>query len=185
VRKSSRVPDLLLVCGLSLASFGCADTLPWPGFESKPAIFSYTEQIPATEVAEQVRCELAQFVQQDAGSPSPLLDENGGAQVQLKLTTDLQGYVQWLGVNLKGIGLDALATLVSKNNNVPSLQVKAQGKSTTVSQIDFIIPQTANPWVTVPKQTKKVHGQRGCHWGIWHCQFERVPGASLPTWKQV
>ena len=72
----------------------------------------------------------------------PLLDPNGGAQVQLKLTTDLQGYVQWLGINLKGLGLSQLAELITKTNNVPSLQLKVQGKSTTVSQIDFVIPQT-------------------------------------------
>jgi hypothetical protein len=144
----------LHICFFAFASSGCADLLPWPGFESKPALFSHTEQIPATEVAEQVRCELAQFVAYETGPANrtgkQLLDPNGGAQVQLKLTTDLQGYVQWLGINLKGLGLGSLAELVSKTNNVPSLQVKAQGKTTTVSRIDFVIPQTAGPTIANP-----------------------------------
>jgi hypothetical protein len=147
---------LHLFCFATILS-GCADILPWPGFESKPAIFSYAEQIPATEVAEQVRCELAQFVAHDAKSKMPLLDSNGGAQVQLKLTTDLQGSVQWLGINLKGLGLGALAELVSRTNNVPSLQLKAQGKTTTVSQIDFVIPQTSNPDIQVAGQRGPTH----------------------------
>ena len=131
------------ICCLVLALAGCADILPWPGFEAPPGIFSYPEQIPATEIAEQVRCELANFIVHDAAQgPKQLLDPNGGAQVQLKLTTDLQGYVQWLGINLKGLGLSEVAELVTKTNNIPSLQLKAQGKSTTVSQIDFVIPQT-------------------------------------------
>lgn len=131
------------ICCFVLALAGCADILPWPGFELPPGIFSYPEQIPATEVAEQVRCELANFIARDAAQgPKQLLDPNKGAQVQLKLTTDLQGYVQWLGVNLKGLGLSSVAELVTRTNNVPSLQLKAQGKSTNVSQIDFLIPQT-------------------------------------------
>jgi hypothetical protein len=131
---------------------GCADILPWPGFESTPAAMSYAEQIPASAVAEQVRCELADFVATDAGAQQ-LLDPNGGAAVQLKLTTDLQGSVTFLGINLSGLGLGALAQLVSKSNNIPSLQLKAQGKSTVASQIDFVLPQTIGG--TVVESTKK------------------------------
>jgi hypothetical protein len=135
------------ICCFVLVLSGCADILPWPGFESHPGIFSYPEQIPATEIAEQVRCELANFIQHDGVNSPRLLDPNGGAQVQLKLTTDLQGYVQWLGINLKGLGLSELAQLVTKTNNNPSLQLKAQGKSTIVSQVDFVIPQTSQGYI--------------------------------------
>lgn len=140
-----------------LTQVGCADILPWPGFESKPSIFSYPEQIPAVEVAQQVRCELAEFLKdenskldvnngQNPEAPR-FLDENKGAQVQLKLTTDLEGSVTWLGVNLKGLGLSEIANLVTSTNNTPSLQLKGQGKSTQTSQIDFVIPQTLKPYV--------------------------------------
>jgi hypothetical protein len=146
------------ICYFVLVLSGCADILPWPGFESRPAIFSYPEQIPATEIAEQVRCELANFIEHDgADRTARLLDPDKGAQVQLKLTTDLQGSVQWLGINLKGLGLNELAELVTKTNNSPSLQLKAQGKSTTVSQIDFVLPQTSKTSILYlnPKTNKQ------------------------------
>jgi hypothetical protein len=57
-------------------------------------------------------------------------------------TTDLQGNVTYLGVNLSKFGLSSLAELVTKNNSIPSLQLKGQGKSTVTSQVDFVIPQT-------------------------------------------
>jgi hypothetical protein len=71
------------ICCFVLVLSGCADLLPWPGFESHPAIFSYPEQTPATEVAEQVRCELARFVQYETDpkikhETPPLLDPYGG-----------------------------------------------------------------------------------------------------------
>jgi hypothetical protein len=134
---------------LVLMQVSCADILPWPGFESHPAIFSYTEQLPAAEVAEQVRCELVEFLQEektaqhdDPQEGSDLLDPSKGAQVQLKLTTDLQGSVTYLGIDLKKLGLGSLASLVTKSNSAPSLQLKAQGKATQTSQVDFTIPQT-------------------------------------------
>jgi hypothetical protein len=144
-----RIFRAAIACCLLVTQVGCADILPWPGFESHPSIFSYTEQLPAAEVAERVRCELAEFLREEQyaqekySSAGPrFLDPNKGAQVQLKLTTDLQGSVTWLGVNLKGLGLGALANLVTQNNNAPSLQLKAQGKSTQTSEVDFVIPQT-------------------------------------------
>jgi hypothetical protein len=141
----------LAVC-LVITQTGCADILPWPGFESQPGIFSYTEQLPAVIVARQVRCELAKFLDEERtalgvrNGDNPtyprFLDENKGAQVQLKLTTDLQGSVTYLGINLNGLGLNAIASLVTTANNAPSLQLKAQGKSTQTAQLDFILPQT-------------------------------------------
>ena len=150
-----------VACCLLVTQSGCADILPWPGFESHPGIFSYTEQLPAAEVAEQVRCELAEFMREeqkaldnDPEEGPRFLDPNRGAQVQLKLTTDVQGSVTWLGINLKGLGLGALAELVTKTNNAPSLQLKAQGKATQTSQVDFVIPQTPRGSVAVLKTDK-------------------------------
>jgi hypothetical protein len=148
---------------LVLTQIGCtADILPWPGFESQPGIFSYTEQLPAVEVGEQVRCELAEFLrdelQKQANDPNEgpfFLDPNKGAQVQLKLTTDLQGSVTYLGINLASLGLGAIASLVTKANNVPSLQLKAQGKTTQTSQVDFVIPQTTDDVVYKSPQATK------------------------------
>jgi hypothetical protein len=147
-----RIFRAAIACCLFVTQSGCADILPWPGFESHPAIFSYTEQLPAAEVAEQVRCELAEYLLQETtklrvphGPEGPeFLDPNAGAQVQLKLTTDLQGSVTWLGIDLKGLGLGAVAALVTQANKTPSLQLKAQGKSTETSQVDFVIPQTTD-----------------------------------------
>jgi hypothetical protein len=52
-----RVFRTFMAACLLVTQVSCtADILPWPGFESKPAIFSYAEQIPASEVSEQVRC---------------------------------------------------------------------------------------------------------------------------------
>jgi hypothetical protein len=161
--------SFLAVC-LVLTQVGCADMLLWPGFESHPGIFSYPEQLPAAEVAEQVRCELAQYLREeedrqnnDKSEGPRFLDPNKGAQVQLKLTTDLQGSVSWLGIDLKSLGLGSVAALVTQANKVPSLQLKAQGKSTQISQVDFIIPQTTDNIVNVAskphslldKKTKK------------------------------
>jgi hypothetical protein len=116
-----RIFRAAIACCLFVTQSGCADILPWPGFESHPAIFSYTEQLPAAEVAEQVRCELAEFLLQEStkqrvphGPEGPdFLDPNAGAQVQLKLATDLQGSVTWLGIDLKGLGFGAVAALVT------------------------------------------------------------------------
>jgi hypothetical protein len=149
------------VACLALVQAGCADILPWPGFESHPGIFSYTEQLPAAEVAEQVRCELAEFLREEERAHETdrkegpfFLDPNKGAQIQLKLTTDLQGSVSYLGINLKGLGLNEIAALVTPANNNPSLQLKAQGKSTQISQADFIIPQTTDNTVWAVKGEK-------------------------------
>jgi hypothetical protein len=147
---------------LVLTQTGCADILPWPGFESQPGIFSYTEQLPAVLVARQVRCELAKFLDEETtalgvrNGDNPayprFLDESKGAQVQLKLTTDLQGSVTYLGIDLKGLGLSAVASLVTTANNTPSLQLKAQGKSTQIAQLDYVIPQVLGPTIKAKDQ---------------------------------
>jgi hypothetical protein len=137
-----RYASLLACVVMSLQ--GCADILPWPAFESLPGQTSYVEQIPVSAVATQVKCELHDFVVEDASSGEPILDPDKGASVQLKLTTDLQGSVTYLGINLSKLGLSSLAEVVNVSNKVPSLQLKAQGKSTSVSQIDFVVPQTAD-----------------------------------------
>ncbi len=161
-----------IIC-LAVTQAGCADILPWPGFESHPGVFSYTEQIPASEVAEQVRCELAEFIRDEErrldNNKSELarfLDPNRGAQVQLKLTTDVQGSVSYLGVNLKTLGLTSLASLVTTNNNAPSLQLKAQGKSTQTSQVDFILPQTTSDF-------------------IYSSPPSALPGVKPPKWQKL
>jgi hypothetical protein len=153
-----RVFRALLAACLIVAQAGCADILGWPGFESPPGIPNYPEQIPAAEVAQQVRCELAQFLREEAKAeddnstgahsvPGRFLDPDKGAQVQLKLTTDLQGSVSYLGINLKSLGLGAVSNLITTSNNVPTLQLKAQGKSTQTSQVDFVVPQTLRYFV--------------------------------------
>jgi hypothetical protein len=136
-----RVFRALLAVFLVVTQAGCADILWWPGFESPPGIPNYPEQIPAAEVAQQVRCELAQFLREEETAPQ-FLDSNKGAQIQLKLTTDLQGSASYLGINLKSLGLGAVANLITTSNNIPTLQLKAQGKSTQTSQVDFVVPQT-------------------------------------------
>ena len=136
-----------IICCVALALSGCSDILPWPGFQSLIPATSYPEQIPASAVAEQVRCELFDFIDAEEKATKsgalPLLDPNGGAAIQLKLSTDLQGSVTWVGINLSKLGLGSLAQLVSKSNNIPSLQLKGQGKSTVTSQIDFVVPQSS------------------------------------------
>jgi hypothetical protein len=155
----------LLAACLVLPQVNCAaDILPWPGFESQPEIFSYAEQLPAVEVEEQVRCELSEFLRDeeqlhktDPNEGPFFLDPNKGAKVQLKLTTDLQGSVTYLGINLASLGLGSIATLVTTANNTPSLQLKAQGKTTQTSQVDFVIPQTRDD--VVYKKPKTAQGQ--------------------------
>jgi hypothetical protein len=158
-----RILRPFLAACLVLPQVNCAaDILPWPGFESQPEIFSYAEQLPAAEVDEQVRCELAEFLRNEhqlqENEPDErklFLDPNKGAQVQLKLTTDLQGSVTYLGINLASLGLGAIASLVTTANNTPSLQLKAQGKTTQTSQVDFVIPQTTDDVVYKGAQAAK------------------------------
>ena len=157
-----RILHALLVVCLAATQVGCTDILWWPGFESPPGIPNYPEQIQAPEVAQQVRCELAQFLREEAEAekndpkgptsvPGDFLNSNKGAQVQLKLTTDLQGSASYLGINLKSLGLGAVANLITTTNNVPTLQLKAQGKSTQTSQVDFVVPQTVGDSVAKKK----------------------------------
>lgn len=145
-----RVFRALLAACLVVTQAGCADILLWPGFDSPLGIPNYPEQIPAAEVAQQVRCELAQFLREETVRPR-FLDSDKGAQIQLKLTTDLQGSASYLGINLKSLGLGALANSITTSNNVPTLQLKAQGKSTQTSQVDFVVPQTTGDSVAKKK----------------------------------
>jgi hypothetical protein len=104
--------------------------------------------VPINKVAVEVQCEIKDFLKTpDAG----LLDPDEAASLTLIMTTDTSGSVAYIGIDLKKIGLGALADFVASSNKVPSLQAKAQAKSTVNSQIDFTVPQSLHSHRTKAK----------------------------------
>ncbi len=68
------------------------------------------------------------------------------ADVSLYLQQDTMGNVTFLGVDLKKLGLEPLAQLITIANKAPTLSISGQATETIKSQLDFQIPQTGiNP----------------------------------------
>jgi hypothetical protein len=77
-----------------------------------------------------------------------VLDPEQPAAVTISFSTDQTGTVQYVGIDLKQLGLKPLADLISSSGKAPSLQAKLQIKGSASSQLDLAIPQTVGP-VTV------------------------------------
>jgi hypothetical protein len=115
---------------------GCSEFLP--NFEGVLGINGWTHEIQVNRVANEIQCELREFTKANRD----YLDPEQSASVSLSLQVDESGSVTYLGIDLSKLGLASLANFVSAQNKVPSLQGKAQGKSTVSSQVDLSVPQT-------------------------------------------
>lgn len=115
---------------------GCSEFLP--NFEGVLGVNGWTHEIQVNRVANEIQCELRDFT----GSHPGYLDPEQSASLSLGLQVDESGSVTYLGVDLSKLGLSSLSNLIAVNNKIPSLQAKAQGKSTVSSQIDLSVPQT-------------------------------------------
>jgi hypothetical protein len=131
---------------------GCGTYLP--GFDGVFGIESWIHDMPVREAVSQVQCELSDFLM-DPSSPKMLAAETKDKQkafadVTLWLQTDTMGNVQYVGVDLRKVGLAGVANLIAISNKAPSLQVSGQGTATIKSQLDLQIPQ--RPLITGYKE---------------------------------
>jgi hypothetical protein len=100
------------------------------------------DSIPVGSVATEVQCEIYEFLDSEGKAGTRLLDPNQAASVTLILQTDLQGYVQYVGINLAKLGFTSLGQLVTATNNTPSLQAKGAVHSTLSAEVDFNVAQS-------------------------------------------
>jgi hypothetical protein len=135
---------------------GCADI--FQGFG--PLENNYIFNIPTSEVANQVRCELYQFLNDPSTKGRAFqLNEAKSADVTLTLKTDMGGYVQYLGIDLNKIGLTSLAQLVTANSKTPSLGAKIGPKSTMSAVIAMKVPQKGRQKAHAKKITNEDIGK--------------------------
>jgi hypothetical protein len=140
---------------LSSLLIGCGAL--FPGFDGAEQPLLY--EIGVSEVATQISCELREFFFQEYIRVNSLKDhhtwsiDDAPAKVTLTVTTDINGKVGYLGINLNKLGLGSLSQLTtltsqsvvtstsSTSIKVPSLQASLTGKRTVSAQVVLSIPQ--------------------------------------------
>ena len=136
-----RLVILLLI--ISLAP-GCA-FLPGFGILEDPLLYV----LPIGTVANQVACELQDFMRQQNSYPSSAkrrwLLSNDDAKVTLSLTTDTSGYVNFTGVNVAALGFASLASFISKSSSVSTLALKVSAKRTRTVVVSFSVSPNTLP----------------------------------------
>jgi hypothetical protein len=128
----------------------------YPGFEGIFGLHSYLHDIPVSRITTELECEMSDFLNDQYYAQ--FLDPIKPAGVSIKFQTDQSGSFQYLGINLKEVGLATLANLISVTNKTPSLQAKVQAKTTASSQLDLSIPQTI---IDRPAKGGTIHGLNG------------------------
>jgi hypothetical protein len=136
---------VILLFGASPIS-GCAFL---PGFSlfEEPALY----YIPVAEVANQVACELQEFMKEHDGDSVfnnqrwVLADED--VNVNLNLQTDSSGSASFTGVNVAQLGFSSLQAFISNTTSgktsVPSLGAKLSAKRTRTVKIGFTVSPNA------------------------------------------
>lgn len=121
---------------------GCAFLPGFSLFES-PTLY----YIPVAEVANQVSCELQEFMREHKSDKAyanhkwVLSDDD--VKVVLTLTTDEQGSVNFAGINAAQLGLSSLQALIANNAKVSSLAAKLQVKRTKSVAMTFSVAPSA------------------------------------------
>jgi hypothetical protein len=143
---SARVIRLAIFLLGSFFLSGCA-FLPGFGLLEEPSLY----YVPVGDVANQVACELQEFVAEHDKDPKwkqqrwVLADED--VTVSLNLQTDTSGNVSFTGVNVAGLGFSSLqafiASTTSGKTSVPSLTAKLQAKRTRTVKIAFSVSPNA------------------------------------------
>lgn len=141
-----RVIGAVFAALAAMSQAGCSDFLPFPAFSNPLGTTAFVEDIPIAAVARQVQCEFRSYLTEretDRLNEEWLaLDENQPAQVKLKLTTDLKGYVNFVGVDLRRFGLKPVADLFTVNNKIPTLGAKMSLQGTVTSEVTMNIAQS-------------------------------------------
>jgi hypothetical protein len=130
-------------CAIALLCIlgGCSSF--FPSFEGPFGLGSWTHDMPVKLVALRIQCELREFLTDSKAKGIEYLDEQQPASLSLNMQTDNSGKIAYLGIDLSKLGpLSPLASLVTAQNKVPTLQASGTVKSTISSQVDFTIPQT-------------------------------------------
>jgi hypothetical protein len=145
-RLLSRVMRALTLCsGLWLGGCGYY----FPGFEGPFGLHSYIHDIPVDRITTELQCELRDFLSDP--QYQDVLDPDQPAAVTISFSTDQSGTIQYIGIDLKKLGLTSLANLISVSGKAPSLQAKLQVKGSASSQLDLAIPQTIKSRSVKPK----------------------------------
>jgi len=140
------ITRLLVLCGtLQLAACGYF----FPGFEGPFGIHSYIHDVPVSRIATELQCELRDFLSEPQNAD--VLDPQQAAGVTVSLQSDQSGTFQYIGIDLKKVGLEPVASVISATSKTPSLQAKIQAKGAVSSQIDMSIPQTIKTIKVKPK----------------------------------
>jgi hypothetical protein len=131
-------PVRLLAVIASLGLSGCG--FYFPGFEGFLGLHSYIHDIPVSRITTELQCELRDFETEPKNAG--ILNQIQPAGISIKFQTDQSGTFQYVGINLKEVGIGGIANLIAVSNKASSLQAKIQAKTTTSSQLDLTIPQS-------------------------------------------
>ena len=111
--------------------------LPGFGIFEDPALYF----LPVGAVANQVACELQEFMSEHESDPRDSLHRwqlaNEDASVKLALQTDSSGYVNFTGINVAQVGLQSIASFITTQAKVPTLAAKLSGKRTRTVTVSF------------------------------------------------
>ena len=119
--------------------------LPGFGLLEDPALY----YIPVSEVANQVACELQEFMKEEIAlnQKQRWVVANQDVSVNLNLQTDTSGSVTFTGVNIAHLGFSSLAAFISSTTSgktsVPSLSIKGSAKRSRTVKINFTISPSA------------------------------------------
>ena len=111
---------------------------------------AFVYRVPGSEVINQVRCELYDFLQSQEAVENPnfSLDTKSYATVKLTLSTTGYGDVKFAKIDTKKLGLASILAIGSSSQPFPSLDMKSTGQTVadvTVNVSQNPIPAENNP----------------------------------------
>jgi hypothetical protein len=153
---------------VSVALCGCG-FFPGFGILEDPALYI----LPVGIVANQVACELQEFMIENKSEPADTLhrwhlaDED--VSVRLTLNTDTSGYVDFTGINVAQVGLETLASFISTQSKVSTLAAKVSGKRTRTVTVSFSVspnplPSDKNQYLIDPVTHKAITPNCAQNW---------------------
>src|SRR5262245_58613920 len=124
---------------LTTTMLAACGVLPGFGVLDNPTLYL----LPVGRVANQVACELQEFVVEHQNTEVTrrhrwqLADED--VNVKLMLTTDTKGNVNFTGVNLAKLGFETVASFITTQNTAPSLGIRVIGDRSKTVTVSFSV----------------------------------------------
>lgn len=125
-----------VVGGALIALFSLNGCAFYPNFEEAPVY-----RVPVSEVINQVRCELYDFLQSQEAVENPNFSLNTKSYATVKLTLSTTGYgdVKFAKIDTKKLGLASILAIGSSSQPFPSLDMKSTGQ--TVADVTVNVSQ--------------------------------------------